>query len=43
MRLGPTGAAAPQRWLNPSDNQGVRFLVDAVRAGKTWEEKHDRR
>ncbi len=23
-------------WLNPSDNQGVRFLVDAVRAGQAW-------
>lgn len=25
-------------WLNPSDNQGVRFLIKNVRAGKTWEE-----
>jgi hypothetical protein len=24
-------------WLNPSDNQGVRFLVDQVRAKDTWE------
>jgi tetratricopeptide (TPR) repeat protein len=24
-------------WLNPSDNQGVRFLLDAVRAKATWE------
>ncbi len=24
--------------LNPSDNQGVRFLVDAVRAGEPWRE-----
>ena len=23
-------------WLNPSDNQGVRFLIDDVRAGKAW-------
>lgn len=23
-------------WLNPSDNQGVRFLVDAVRARSPW-------
>ena len=30
-------------WLNPSDNQGVRCLVDAVKAGKAWEEKRDRR
>ena len=24
-------------WLNPSDNQGVRFLLEDIRAGKTWE------
>lgn len=24
--------------LNPSDNQGVRFLIEGVRAGITWEE-----
>jgi len=24
-------------WLNPSDNQGVRFLVQPVKAGITWE------
>jgi len=23
-------------WLNPPDNQGVRFLIDAVRAGNPW-------
>lgn len=26
-------------WLNPWDNQGVRFLIDAVQAGTAW---HDR-
>ena len=26
-------------WLNPSDNQGVRFLIDDVRAGTAWEER----
>lgn len=26
-------------WLNPSDNQGVRFLIDDVRARKVWEER----
>jgi hypothetical protein len=26
-------------WLNPSDNQGVRFLIDDVRAGTLWEER----
>ncbi len=26
-------------WLNPWDNQGVRFLIDAVKAGTAW---HDR-
>ncbi len=25
-------------WLNPSDNQGVRVLFEAVKAGMTWEE-----
>jgi len=24
-------------WLNPSDNQGVRFLIDHVRAKAPWE------
>ena len=28
--------------LNPSDNQGVRSLVDAVRTGEAWEETGDR-
>jgi tetratricopeptide (TPR) repeat protein len=30
-------------WLNPSDNQGVRFLIEDVRAGKAWEETRDQR
>ena len=25
-------------WLNPSDNQGVRFMVGQVRAKTAWEE-----
>ncbi len=29
-------------WLNPSDNQGVRFLVDEVRAKMVWEESRNR-
>jgi hypothetical protein len=24
-------------WLNPTDNQGVRFLIDKVRNGSAWE------
>jgi hypothetical protein len=24
-------------WLNPSDNQGVRFLIEDVRTGVTWQ------
>ena len=28
-------------WLNPSDNQGVRFLIKDVRAGAAWEECAD--
>lgn len=26
-------------WLNPSDNQGVRSMIDDVRAGIVWEEE----
>ncbi|MDX9861662.1 MAG: hypothetical protein RBS99_12175 [Rhodospirillales bacterium] len=26
-------------WLNPSDNQGVRFLIDEVKAKTTWENR----
>jgi len=26
-------------WLNPGDNQGARFDLAAVEAGKTWEEE----
>ena len=25
-------------WLNPSDNQGVRFLIDRIRAKGPWED-----
>ena len=28
-------------WLNPSDNQGVRFLVDDVRAKTAWEDREN--
>ena len=28
-------------WLNPSDNQGVRFLLDEVRAKIAWEDSKD--
>ncbi|MGH7263385.1 MAG: hypothetical protein ACREMB_00830 [Candidatus Rokuibacteriota bacterium] len=30
-------------WLNPSDNQGVRLLVEDVRAGKACQEERDHR
>jgi len=26
-------------WLNPSDNQGARFLIDAVRAKEPWSQR----
>ena len=29
-------------WLNPSDNQGARFLVDDLRKGIAWDECQDR-
>ena len=27
-------------WLNPTDNQGIRFLLPEVRAGERWEDHH---
>jgi tetratricopeptide (TPR) repeat protein len=30
-------------WLNPSDNQGARFVVAHVRARETWKADPDRR
>jgi tetratricopeptide (TPR) repeat protein len=27
-------------WLNPTDNQGIRFLLAEVRAGERWEDRH---
>jgi hypothetical protein len=29
-------------WLNPSDNQGVRFLIDEVRARTAWKDREER-
>ena len=26
-------------WFNPSDNQGVRFLIEEVRAKTAWEDR----
>jgi len=28
-------------WMNPSDNQGVRFLIDEVKAGIAWEDSEN--
>lgn len=28
-------------WLNPSDNQGVRFLIDEVKAKTTWKDREN--
>jgi tetratricopeptide (TPR) repeat protein len=28
-------------WLNPSDNQGIRFLIDDVYAKRAWEDRRD--
>jgi hypothetical protein len=30
-------------WLNPSDNQGVRFLIDEVRSKTAWEDRREER
>jgi tetratricopeptide (TPR) repeat protein len=41
-RLGRADEAAAfferMLWLNPADNQGVRFLLPDIRAGKRWED-----
>jgi hypothetical protein len=41
-RLGDSAAATAvftrMLWLNPSDNQGARFNLAAIEAGRTWEE-----
>jgi hypothetical protein len=29
-------------WLNPSDNQGVRFVISEVPANLTWEDSENR-
>jgi hypothetical protein len=29
-------------WLNPTDNQGARMLLDDVRARHRWEDTDDR-
>ena len=29
-------------WLNPSDNQGARYLLDEVKSGITWEDSQNR-
>ena len=26
-------------WLNPSDNQGVRFLIDEVKTKTAWKDR----
>ena len=28
-------------WMNPSDNQGVRFLIDEVKARTAWKDRED--
>ncbi|MDA2927581.1 hypothetical protein MYX78_10205 [Acidobacteria bacterium AH-259-G07] len=28
-------------WLNPSDKQGVRFLIDELRTGTAWEDRQN--
>ena len=44
-RLGRWGEAARVferiMWLNPSDNQGIRFVLPAVRARRRWERLED--
>ena len=44
-RLGREGAAATlferMLWLNPADNQRIRFLLPQIRAGKPWKDDPD--
>jgi hypothetical protein len=28
-------------WLNPTDNQGIRLLIEDVRAKRAWEDRRD--
>jgi tetratricopeptide (TPR) repeat protein len=28
-------------WMNPSDNQGIRFLIDEVKAKRAWTDSHN--
>lgn len=28
-------------WLNPSDNQGVRFFIDEVKTKTSWEDREN--
>ena len=28
-------------WLNPQDNQGVRFLIDEVKGKTAWEDREN--
>jgi len=30
-------------WLNPTDNQGARFLIDDLRARTAWEDRREDR
>jgi hypothetical protein len=30
-------------WFDPWDNQGVRFLIDEVRAKTAWEDRREER
>jgi hypothetical protein len=44
-RLGDVAAAkavfSKMLWLNPSDNQGARFCLAAIKAGQTWQDMED--
>jgi hypothetical protein len=35
------GVFARMLWLNPTDNQGVRFLLRDVRAGVPWKDRQE--
>ena len=42
MMLARTGVGIDYSllWLNPTDNQGIRFMLPQVCAGARWEEHH---
>jgi hypothetical protein len=41
LRIGELSLGDRMLWLNPTDNQGVRFLVEEVRTRTAWVDRHE--